>query len=509
MFKKLVFGVLSIIMTLTLVVAVPTLEGKEHHRKTSTPSNVSSQEMGMIIQVVQTIDALHQDKSDAVWQGYDLAETPIILTFNNGHIYAFNFKSNDTTWQHINLNGSEVLYTDKDKWGLVEVHMQPKFKIEGQEAFVFHFDMMQMDPYMPFLVLVHERFHQHQFNHFILDDEGLKSGYSDHLNADNLALMQLEELILVDFLRNQGNNLQELQQKRDTLKDFAAIHEARKGLLQADSVRWEQIQQSMEGLADYVSMKTYEVHHILPGYFSQMHLLQTMQGYTHDDNISDRAIKWRHYGVGASLGFALDFLKVPSWKRQVEEKDIALDDLLASALNLSKTELNQRVAAVKQKYGYDTIRKHVGNTVETYEHEVNSSMEKFDAMDGVNVTLERPQDISISGGGSNRHLYYLSDGSTLALEESSVNRTMDNLWNVSFEREPFVFQSGEGAREFKVEKDLKITLDGKTYQLRELLASNQEIAFNTISWEGKRCMFLSEQHAGKLSVQAGKLTIAF
>lgn len=475
----------------------------------SAASNIPSQEMNMMENVADTLVALHNDKSDAVWPGYDPASTPIILTFNNGHIFAFNLTSSNPAWQKLNIGHSTVLYSDKDQWGVTEVPLQPKFAIENQTAFVFHFDMMQMNPYLPFLVLIHERFHQYQFSHFVHDENAMKDAYQDNLNADNLALMQLEELILVDYLKIQGNTSQDQKHKLDVLKDFIAVHNARKSVMQPASINWESHQQMMEGLADYVSAKTYDVNRILGGFYGDSHLLHTVQGYANDDSISDRAIKWRHYGVGATLGYALDFLNVQGWKEQIQTQGTPLDDMLSKALGLSEQESKHRFEEVKNYYGYTSIRNKVNTQLIAYQNDITNYMNAFKNGEGVFVNLERPQDVSVSGGGTNQHLYYLEDGGTLAIKESSENRTIDNLWNLSFINAPVIFQNKNGVRQFKVEKELIVTLDGHSYSLKDLIANNAEKSFSTLSWNGKGSRFQSENHSGKFIANHGEISIKY
>lgn len=503
MYNKLIVGVCALLLSATFVIHVPPLSAKN-----TVSSKISSQEMEMIKQVTETVSALQQDKTGGVWPGYDLSTSPMVLTFNNGHLYAFNLKHPDSDWQQLSIGNTTVFFSDHDHWNIGGIHMHPEFPIDDEKAFVFHFDMMQADPYLPFLVLVHERFHQHQFQHFAHDETTYKDGYKDHLNADNLALMQLEELILVDYLRIQGTSNADTQNKMDVLKQFLAVHQARRAVMQPSSIHWEQLQQSMEGLADYVSAKMYDVNRILPGFYGEVHLLHIVQGYADDESISDRAIKWRHYGVGATIGFALDNLKVKGWKQQVQEHNVALDDLLAKALTLSDSEASQLVQKAKQKYVFKSIREKVVTQLTAYQNELASHLNNYQGIEGICVKLGRPN-ISTSGGGSNRHLYYLADGSTLALEESSVNASMDNLWNVTFRDVPFVFQNNSGEREFKVEKDLVVKLDGETFRLKDLVAVGSEKSFSSISWEGRGTNFDSEHYSGKLVVQDGKVSILY
>lgn len=469
------------------------------------------QELESVKTIAQIITALHEEQASQVWPGYDLTTSPLIITFDNGHLYAFNLKSTSHAWQKLTVEKMNVLYTDKDQWDLSDVPMNPQFEIEGQTAFVFRLDVMQLDPYLPFLVLVHERFHQYQFTHF-RDKHSDPDGYLDHLNPENLALMQIEELLLANFLKSYGNSTEDPQPKLDKLeclKNFVAVHTARGALMHSSSIQWEQNQQRMEGMADYVSMKTFDVFHLLPGFDSQTNLLTTIQGYADNDNVSDRVIKWRHYGVGAALGYALDFIHVNNWKEQVEVHGRPLDDLLSQSIVLSDEELAVRVKQVKKVYGYDRLLVSVQKHLTAYQNEIADHVKQFQLLEGVTVTLDSPLGVPLSGGGYDQHLYYMADGSMLSIENTSTNITRDNLWKICFEKTPFIFQGSAGEREFKVESGLQIIMDGQSYSMTDLVKTKNKKKFTSISWKGERSEFSCVQHKGVLESYQGKIFIRF
>ena len=59
------------------------------------------------------------------------------------------------------------------------------------------------NPLKPLHILIHERFHQFEFDRF--QPPELIGNYQDHLNAENLALSKLEEQVLFDFMQAQGD----------------------------------------------------------------------------------------------------------------------------------------------------------------------------------------------------------------------------------------------------------------------------------------------------------------
>ncbi len=172
------------------------------------------------------------------------------------------------------------------------------------------------------MFLVHERFHVYQIQYFESEKssgqevEG-EMAYPESENSENIALMQLEELVLLDFMKALDGNAH--AEATAQLKTFIAINKQRRKLLSHSSLVWEARQQIVEGLADYAAAKNLDVFAYFGERTGQKHILNTMQRYAQDDDINERAPKWRHYGVGASLGYALDFLNVNHWKKNVEQ----------------------------------------------------------------------------------------------------------------------------------------------------------------------------------------------
>lgn len=463
----------------------------------------SSQELAAVKDLAQTLDFLQSEKGKEVWEGYNLSSSPLVISFENHHLYAFNLQSNNPAWQTITVAGKAVKYSAEDPWGASKVQMHPSFDIDGQTAFVYHFDLFQQGPsFLPLIILVHECFHQYQFDHFFMDKTALE-GYKDHLNADNLSLMQLEELLLVDFLKpGKTFNIEKL-------KDFVAVNIVRQEMLQQASLLWERNQQRMEGLADYVSIKTFAVSGILNQFNDRLHLLFTMQMSATDDNVSDRAIKRRHYGIGATLGYALDHLQIADWKKQVEQQNKGLDELIQKAVNLSHTEVVERVKQIKEAYHFNDIKNKVTSTLHQYQNEIATDLKAYQEMEGVEVIFQAPPGFSVSGGGSNSQMFYLADGSTLFVNNNSVSTTTDSLWKLILKGAPYLFQSQSGDKHFKIENDLEITLDQKVYHLSELLPISGEKQFTVLKCEGKFGTFQSETHPGVILIENGKIVIKY
>ncbi len=363
---------------------------------------------------------------------------------------------------------------------------------------IFNFDRMPQDKEKAFEVFLHERFHTFQFSHFPRQIE--QGRYVDHLNAENLTLMQFEERILAVFLN---------EQKRDILRDYLAIHHMRQALIAPPSARWENHQQSMEGLADYVSFRFFDVFSLFPNYSGHLKLAQQLKKYAADPNISERALKWRHYGVGAALGYALDFLQVKDWKQKIEKGDHK-NSILSQTLAMAPEEILERFEYLAVACHFKEIHKHVQKVVAQFENELNDLKNAYKKLSGTVVQIGHPTQTSISGGGMTGRTLYLEDGTTISLQDTSEMATQENKWMMQTRRVPYLFQTPEGLRELKVEDDLSLYIDGQTFSLKTLVQARTTKSFSAISFEGQSSRFFAESNPGTLAVLPdGKVRITF
>jgi hypothetical protein len=463
---------------------------------------ISPKETDFVQKISQTITHLHENQN-LVWKSYSLSDTPVIITFSNKHIYAFNLKSNNSLWQKITIGNSTVLFSSVDHWGVTDVTMQDKFLVEDQESFVFTINETELQGFQdrPILVLVHELFHRYQFAHFNNSQD--VGEYRDRSNVENLSLINLEQRILVDFLRGTK------EQKVEALKNYAAVNETRKKLVHKSSIKWERFQQVMEGLADYASIETFDQFSVIPNFNGEKHLQFLMAGYIYSEDSQELAVKWRHYGVGATLGFALDFLEIEGWKDQIETKGESQGSILEKAIQLSDNEIATRFKNAKVNYGYDSIYESENKKVSGFTEMLDELMADYQADDGFVVTIERPQEVGINGGGSSCGIYHLENGLTVSVKDKSISSSTDNLWKIELKEIPFLFQNGRGARIIKVEHDLQVIIDGKTYSL-DALKNNPEIhTFKTLSWSCQTSAFESSEREGKIVCDDRGLSILF
>lgn len=463
--------------------------------------NKETQQVALVAKILKNSTTA---KMQQVWPGYNLRAKPVFITFGNGHIYAFNMKNMDGEWKHTNIDGVEVLYTNKDRWGITNAPMQFNFEINGQEAFVFRIDMMPEPAFLPFFVLVHERFHVYQMQYFDSEqnfDE--ESEYPESENPKNLALMQIEEKILLDFMNALKDNLKE--EALIHLKTFIAINKERRKLLSKSSIVWEGRQQMVEGLADYAAAKNLDVFAYFGEKVGQKHIIHTMEGYTKDNDITARALKWRHYGIGASLGYALDFLHVANWKKDVE-RNVSLQIQLENNLKVVQHEGESLMHQAFEKYNYLKLQTEVKEQIDTYNNMLNSHMEGFKRLPGMVVNIQTPPDSGLSAGGHSKGVYSLSDGSMFSHLDTSKTSSADNRWILELRSMPYLFQTNDGFRRFKVNaQDLELLVDGKPCSLNNLREKN----FHKLMIQGQSCKFQSTQNPGTVTMRDGELSITY
>lgn len=460
-----------------------------------------TQQIALISKIIKHSTSSQMHK---VWPNFDMSQKPVFITYGNGHIYAFNFKPKEGEWKSSRFEDMDILYTDKDLWGITTSPMQFNFEIENQEAFVFRLDMMPNPQFLPFFVMVHERFHVYQMGHFASEKHIGVGQYTESENPKNLALMQVEEKILLNFLKALVENKR--NEAMTHLKTYLAVSKIRRNLLSGESLTWEDRQQMVEGLADYTAAKYLDVF----GYFGKQvglnHIIHTMVAYAQDEDISARALKWRHYGVGSSLAYALDFLNVPDWKIQVEQ-NVALQSILEKHLKISEMEGTALYLQSMQQYEYSHLFHEIHDKIEAYKSMLNKCRTNFDQEAGLVINIQTPPRSGISAGGYSKGVYSLSDGSMLSIEDTSKISSADSLWNLEFKSIPYLYQTNDGFRRFKDRSEsLVLTLDGKICQLKDIKGQK---AFHALTLQGERCRFISNENPGIIYYQDGELKITY
>lgn len=440
--------------------------------------------------VISQVEQIMEKSQEAVWPSLNMAETPIVLIFPDQRIVSFHLEpAMHSDWEKINPQKPHILATDKDKWGISKAMLHPAFPIEGKRAFVFN--LSQNDAENPIAIMAHEWFHRYQMDKFRPEANGARK-YWDQLNLNNLVLMRLEELILVKFMQAKSS-----LEKTDILYDFAIVNKIRQNLIQPESWYWEMHQQKMEGLADFISIRMFH---------RENELLLSLES-KNDDELIEKAIKWRHYDIGASLGIALDFLEIPNWKKQVENGAFQAE-ILQQAL-LKYEDLLTRFELIKCRYPFTQIQNTISSHLENFNNEIGHWMSVYDDTPGCIVKLTPPRRTGVSGGGGSAHIFTLGDGTIISIKDHARSMASDNRWQLETHFIPVFFQNREGFREFKIDETAKIRLDGVEHNLKEMMAKGGEFSFKEIQLQSNQAHFQSTEHRGVLSAAKGMITIRY
>ena len=187
---------------------------------------------------------------------------------------------------------------------------------------------------------------------------------------------------------------------------------------------------------------------------------------------------------------------------------MSLAVLLDQAIQMGSAEVSERMDLIEVAYGFDSLKEKISYTVAAHEKEMESLAEAYRKQEGIPIQIGKPFRSSINGGGLTARTLYLANGTTVSLQDTSMMANIENTWRLEVKEIPFLFQNAGGVREFKIELDLEVIVDGKSYQLRELVDSKAALSFKKILLKGKSCRFMAE-NKGKISIEHGKVLIKF
>lgn len=464
----------------------------------SIQADISKDELDTIHRAVRMVNTPEEFIDQQIWPQFRL-KPPLIFTWDNGHLFAIGMESSNPSWTQLEVDGKTVLYSEKDEWGLHDRLMEANVAVEDYRAFVFRLSSEPSSHPRPLLTFIHETFHLHQFKYF--NRQSQLQGYPDFLNIENLSLLVLEEKVLAEFFKAEGN-----ETRNRLLADFVAVHAMRQHYIQPSSAEWEEDQQKMEGLADYTSMKLVEKTSLFDNFNVKERLALALGSQAKPQGISERAVRGRHYGVGLGLAYALDFVEMPRWKQRIQEDGCSQIELLKEAFPLTVQEVAERVDRLKKLYGFQEIQKVVAAEVNAYQSDISSLIAEFNDADGVSVEIKLSQQLGLTGGGTSKRMLALPNGTTLILGDSSKSATTDNSWIMKTQNLPFLLQGG-GNKKFKVSEQTAVQIDGKSYLVRDLINSTGSISFTEFALKNENIEMTSVNHPGLLTITGDAITL--
>ena len=418
-----------------------------------------------------TFQSYNSPISEKVWPGFRLNEMPTVIHFKNGHAYAFHLSHFSHLWKQEFIEGYPVAFS-KNQEALTKIPLHPHYNIEGTPCFIYSMNHGGGADFSLF-TFVHERFHIHQFRFFENLNEANQSYYADHHQLDNLAMMELELRLLTQYL------LSSEVEKELYLKQFCAVNETRRSRLKVPSVRWEDHQQRMEGMADYVSLKTFQVFDHLENFNVEAKLLE-MRARKKSSSLYQDITRGRHYFVGAVIGFALDFCHIHEWKKSVSQGTKSLAQLLMEAYPMTTYEKQIYLAKAIDEFDYRSIKETLREKILEEKKALGDLKETFAEQEGVVVSVSRPHQHSTSGGRYKKSYHF--EKTKVFIEEISTAMSLDQQWKLSFDSVPLIFEDNQGNRTFKMEAESQFILNERVMALSDI---KRPIHFSSLSFKSQ------------------------
>jgi hypothetical protein len=249
-------------------------------------------------------------------------------------------------------------------------------------------------------LLFHEAFHAFQTKNGRPGKgavEALLQRYPD-LNAENLALAQLEQIVLFQLLRFQDTP------DPARIRGFLAIRNARLKAIGSEFLRAERGIEYQEGIPTYIEVRILEEARkaaaatpglgagdpyalgfsVSPELFTADYLARLLRFSADASSIRNRS-----YATGMAQALILDRLGV-DWKTAVLTGEKYLDELLGEATPMSPESAASALAQAKKENGYDELLKGIQEGVARLGADRKQAGEAFLRQQGVQIAITPP-----------------------------------------------------------------------------------------------------------------------
>lgn len=452
--------------------------------------------------LARTFHSLDENGGDEVWPQFQMSDPPTVVHFANGHVYGFGLKGELPSWEKKVIHQIPIWYRATPPTPLAP--LVASFPIENQQAFIFGLDHGKDYSLLPLFTLIHERFHLHQLNNFHKMRTG-RTVPNDYENLNQLAFIELENRLLSRYLALSASD-----DKIACLKDFSAVNQIRRQTMHPDSVRWEDHQQSMEGLADYVSLKTFQVFPLIHSLNVEQVLVDMRNKKTAGTAaLIEDGVKGRHYFVGAVLAMALDHCGIKEWKMRVQKDGASLQQLLDNALDLKANEKKDRLIHAKLQSGWNEIQQIIAKQMEKENSDRERMIADFALQEGIAIHMGLPSG-HMSRGGRMEKSCPIDHQRKALIKDNSTTASQDQSWKLDFRGMPLVIEDQKGERLFKMSPETHLHVDGQKILLKDVMVKYFGIdrSFSSIAFQDPTCE-LSSTRPGKMMVRENILQISF
>ncbi|HMF07676.1 MAG TPA: hypothetical protein VKJ00_00995 [Thermoanaerobaculia bacterium] len=339
-----------------------------------------------------------------IWPGWGLEKTPVVLYEPGRVAYLVNHPSPPSDFVRLEskfpLLGAVYVHAGRDPRFLANTSVD----LGGIPTACIGFSTAAADPESPslrFIALVyHEAFHAYQVKAGKTGKGAVESILMRYpeLNAENLALAQVEQMILFQLIRFDD------PPDPERVKQFLAVRQARLKAIGPEFLRADRGIEYQEGVPTYLEVRLldearkgaasspglgaedpYALGFSLAPEIRVGDYLQRLLKFSSDT----AATRNRAYGTGMALGLLLDRLGV-DWKTAVLTTDKYLDEILAEAVPLSAPAAATALAAARKDYRYDDIFRLVSERTDRLSLERRAAGEAFMKQRGVQVAIHLP-----------------------------------------------------------------------------------------------------------------------
>jgi hypothetical protein len=348
---------------------------------------------------------LSRATAEKIWPGWGLEKSPILI-YEPGRIaYLVNHPAPPPDFLRLEakipLLGPVFVKTGRDP----RFNANTSLQLADLPTACISYSTAPSDaeaPSLRFIALVfHEAFHAFQDRVGKPGKgsvEALLLRYPD-LNAENLALAQMEQMLLYQLVRFDDTP------DPERIKALLAVRGARGKSLGPEFLHAERGIEYQEGIPTYVEVRLLdEARKATAG----------LSGFGADDpyslgfsaapelRVSDyisrllrfttdsSAVRARSYGTGMALALILDRLGV-DWKGAVMTSDKFLDEILADNVPQTPAQSAAALARATKEFGYDDLFKVIQEKTARVSQDRKQAAEAFMKQDGVQIVVKPPE----------------------------------------------------------------------------------------------------------------------
>jgi hypothetical protein len=348
---------------------------------------------------------LSRATAEKIWPGWGLEKTPLLIYEAGRVAYLVNHPTPPPDFQRLEaripLLGSVFVKTGRDP----RFNANTSIELGGVPTACIGYSTAPSEaeaPSLRFIALAfHEAFHAFQARSGKPGKgavEALLLRYPD-LNAENLALAQMEQMILYQLVRFED------APDPERLRGFLAVRGARLRSLGAEFLRGERGIEYQEGIPTYIEVRLLdEARKATAG----------LNGFGSDDpyslgfstapelRVSDylsrllrfssdaSTVRARAYATGMALALLLDRMGT-DWKTAAMTTDKYLDEILAENLPQTPEAAAAALARVKKEFDYEDLLKIVQEKTTRISLERKLAADAFLRQDGVQIVLKPPE----------------------------------------------------------------------------------------------------------------------